>query len=210
MTNELGPIPVKRRRGSDPIHRSRESLGASLQNFWEWSGSDLLGNTQRGILAEFLVALDLGVTDGARDGWDAYDLRTPEGTKVEVKSAAYVQSWYQRDYSKLRFSIAPTYAWDPKTDTFEKTKRRQADVYVFCVLAHKDQASIDPLDVNQWVFHVISTTNLNRAVGPRKTIDLTKLVALGAAKVKFGEIHAAISYAPQFPTAQRSATPSTS
>ena len=72
-------------------------------------------------------------------------LETGDGIKIEVKSAAYVQSWKQKRLSRLVFGIAPTLAWDPLTDEFDKEKRSNSDVYVFCVLAHKDQETIDPL-----------------------------------------------------------------
>ena len=146
----LGPIPPSRKTGNEPFHKSGKSLGAAVQDYWAWVSSDLLGNTDRGMLAEYLVALDLGVATGARYGWDAYDLVTTGGIKVEVKSSAYVQTWYQERYSTISFGIAPHEAWDPKTNKVDRTVRRRADVYVFCVLAHRDQRSIDPLNADQW------------------------------------------------------------
>ena len=45
----------------------------SLQDFWRWQSSDLLNNTLRGVLAEFLVAKALGLdTDGPRIEWGSY------------------------------------------------------------------------------------------------------------------------------------------
>ncbi|MDM8523410.1 hypothetical protein QUF80_08570 [Desulfococcaceae bacterium HSG8] len=38
----------------------------------------------------------------------AYDLETHDGIKIEIKSAAYVQSWHQKDYSKITFRIPKT------------------------------------------------------------------------------------------------------
>lgn len=58
-------------------------------------GSDLLHNAFRGQLAEFLVSRALGCEAATRPGWDEYDLLTPDGVPVEVKSAAYLQSWEQ-------------------------------------------------------------------------------------------------------------------
>jgi len=43
-------------------------------------------------LAEYLVATVLGLNQGVRNEWDAYDLETEAGLKIEVKSAAYIQS----------------------------------------------------------------------------------------------------------------------
>jgi hypothetical protein len=36
----------------------------------------------------------LGVVDGVRVEWDPFDLLY-EGAKIEIKSAAYVQRWFQ-------------------------------------------------------------------------------------------------------------------
>ena len=47
---------------------------------------------------DVIVASDLGCTDGVRQEWDAYDIETPDGIKVEVKSGAYLQSWSQKKH----------------------------------------------------------------------------------------------------------------
>ncbi len=86
---------AERKTGDEPLHIDGQPLAANVLSFWQWSASDLISNTMRGRLAEYLVACALGVADGVRVEWDAYDLRTPSGIKVEVKSAAYVQSWRQ-------------------------------------------------------------------------------------------------------------------
>ena len=45
-------------------------------------------------LAEYIVAKALGIRDTKRVEWDPYDLEIDD-VKVEVKSAAYVQTWEQ-------------------------------------------------------------------------------------------------------------------
>lgn len=67
----LGRVGTERKSGSEPLHAKGTSLGVSLQEFWQWSASDLISNSQRGILAEFLVALALGVDDVVSTEWDA-------------------------------------------------------------------------------------------------------------------------------------------
>ena len=86
--------------GSESFHDDGRALGVSLLQFWQWSASDLLSNATRGRLAEYLVARDLGVADGIRSEWIAHDLTSKIGTKIEVKSAAYVQTWIQRRASR--------------------------------------------------------------------------------------------------------------
>ena len=46
----------------------------TVLDFWRWSASDLLSNTMRGIVAEYIVAKALGLTDQPREEWRAYDL----------------------------------------------------------------------------------------------------------------------------------------
>ena len=111
------------------------------------------------LLAEFLVASALGLTGEPREEWGAFDVKVPGGGTIEVKSAAYIQSWEQRDYSRISFDIAKrTTAWNPKTGKSIPLNppQRVADVYVFCLLRHKCQKTIDPLNVAQWEFYVVA------------------------------------------------------
>ena len=67
------------RSGDEPLRDSRGGEVARLADFWRWAHSDLLTNTERGILAEYIVACALGVHGGTRIAWDRYDLVTKEG-----------------------------------------------------------------------------------------------------------------------------------
>ncbi len=153
-----------------------QDLSFKLKNFWQWSMSDLISNTIRGILAEFIVAIALDIKlDKPREEWSAYDLVTSDGIKIEVKSASYIQSWNQNKYSKISFSIRPSLYWDSKSNRYGNTKKRWADIYVFSLLYHKDINSINPLNLNQWKFFVVSTSLLNKYKKNQKTISLTAL-----------------------------------
>ncbi|MDO8737118.1 MAG: hypothetical protein Q7K29_08590 [Thermoleophilia bacterium] len=188
LSDHLDAIKVKPRFGEEKFHKNGEQLPFSILGYWQWSGSDLLNNAARGILAEYIVACDLGVTDQARVEWDACDLVTKSGIKVEVKSAAYLQSWKQSKSSAITFSIAPTYGWDAKTNESGKIKARQAEVYVFCLLSHKDKATVDPIDVAQWRFFLLTTKVLNEKVGQQKSISLNSLLKLKPIETAFGNI----------------------
>jgi len=76
---------------------------ATVLDFWRFAMPDLRTNNVRGYLAEFLVAQAVGAA-GAKVEWDAYDVLTPSGTRVEVKSSAYLQVWEQRRLSRIVFS----------------------------------------------------------------------------------------------------------
>jgi len=134
----LPTIEVTRKNGNEPFLANGSPLSSNLLSFWQWSSSDLVGNALRGVLAEYIVASAIGCSDGTRTEWDAFDIETPEGVKIEVKSGAFIQSWEQKQYSTIQFGIRPTQGWDAKINTYSSQKIRQSDVYVFCVLSHKD------------------------------------------------------------------------
>jgi hypothetical protein len=96
IPKELIALPLRRKSGEEAFHEQGVSLDLNILSYWQWSASDLLGNTERGRLAEYIVAMALDVADGVRSGWEAYDLETSSGIRVEVKASAYVQTWGQK------------------------------------------------------------------------------------------------------------------
>lgn len=88
------------RSETEPLRLGTESLGTSLLDFWRWAYSDLLSNATRGVLAEFIVAKTLGCKTLVREPWDASDLVTPDGIRVEIKTSADLQSWGTTGVSK--------------------------------------------------------------------------------------------------------------
>ena len=162
--------------GEEVFLYNGKNIGANLLDFWKWSISDLVSNATRGALAEFIVAKALDIdTAIPRDEWQAYDLETASGIKVEVKSSAYLQSWYQKDFSKISFSIRKSKAWNPETNKQAGEQKRQADVYVFALLDHKHQATLDPLKLEQWSFYVVPTRDLDNYERNKTSITLKSL-----------------------------------
>lgn len=190
--SDLGPIEVLRRRGDEPLHDGPRMLGPDLTEFWRWSCSDLVSNATRGVLAEYLVAHALGVADGVREEWAAYDLTAADGLRIEVKSAAYIQSWYQERLSPISFRVPKTRSWDRESNRQSEDSRRQADVYVFAVLAHLEQSTLDPLDVSQWEFFVVPTWELDSRTRSQHSIALTSLRALAGAPVMYSDLQSAV------------------
>lgn len=190
----LPVIKKKRKTGREPVHDNGNPIGPTLLEFWQWSASDLISNATRGILAEFFVASALGLTEDIRSEWNAYDLQLPSGHKIEVKSSAYIQSWYQRKLSPITFGIPETRAWNQDDNIQEKKPKRQADIYVFCLLAHKIQETLDPLDVSQWRFYVVPTSLLNQHCGHRKNIGLSGLKKIGVKSVTYGMLKKHLEY----------------
>lgn len=192
------PFPalvIAPRSGTEPFHTAGVGVDFTVLTFWRWASSDLVGNTMRGVLAEFLVAQATGSAQTVRTEWDAYDLRTPTGLRIEVKSAAYLQSWSQRALSAISFDIAPKRGWDAATNTSAPSPCRSADVYVFALLAHQDKRTLDPLDLAQWGFYVAAARSLDATFGAQKRIALSSLRRVAANAVSYGELGHAVTAA---------------
>jgi hypothetical protein len=129
-----------------------------------------------------------------RDEWGAYDLKTQAGVRIEVKSAAYVQSWQQSRLSNITFNVPKTMGWDINTNKFDKEKNRQADVYVFSLLFHKDKKTVNPLDISQWEFFVLPTKVLDERERSQHSITLPSLKKL-TDSVSFFELGQAVDKA---------------
>lgn len=175
MTN-LPKIPIKLKKGNEKFSFNNKNLNLELIDFWRWGVSDIESNATRGHLAEFIVATALNVDlTNPREEWDLYDLISPEGIKVEVKCSAYLQSWAQKDYSNINYSIKATRALDPTTNKYDEIAKRHVDVYVFCLLKHKDQNTLDPLNLDQWEFYVLPVQEINNYERSKSSITLNSL-----------------------------------
>ncbi len=188
MSEFLAEFDAKLLSGHEELANSTSSRRFTINDFWAWSSSDLLSNTKRGVLAEFIVGADFDVVNGVRAEWDAYDLTTKSGIKVEVKSAAYLQSWHQDKLSSISFSVAKSHVWDPSTNVFSLVKRRQADVYVFCLMKHQDMSTVNPLNMSQWEFYVVPTATLNKQCGNLQRLSLKRLLDLNPVITRHGKI----------------------
>ncbi len=158
------------------------------QAFWKWAYSDFLSNSLRGVLAEYIVANAIGHIDKPRIEWDAYDLITENGLKIEVKSSAYLQSWQQKKLSPIRFDIANKLAWDEKNNEFAFQATRSADIYVFCVFTTTDKSHANPLDLSQWFFMLCPTSTLTQKFGNQKSVSLSNLEKHGLIRMSFSQL----------------------
>jgi hypothetical protein len=196
MNVDLGRTLITRKSGREKFRDGSKELDFDLLSFWQWSASDLLSNATRGIVAEYLVARALDADpNGIRDEWAAYDLTTKDGTKIEVKSAAYLQSWFQGKLSRISFVVPKTRAWDPLTNLLAEQPARQADVYVFAILAHQDKQTVQPLDVSQWVFYVLPTSVLDGRTRSQHSITMTSLCKLCERSVGYQDLRGAVEEA---------------
>lgn len=118
-----------------------------------------------------------------------YDLLTPSGIKVEVKAAGYVQAWPQPRPSTPRFTVSPAYGYDADTGERDAEQRCHADVYVFALHAHRDRATADPLDVDQWQFFVLPRSVVESGAA---TYTLGRLAAIGIKAVGYSDLAGAV------------------
>lgn len=182
---------AQRKTGSELITVNDASTKMSVLDFWQWAYSDLVSNSLRGVFAEYLVASAVGSAKTFREEWAAYDVLSPEGIKIEVKSAAYMQTWFQSKPSAIRFGVGERRYWDPDTNILGTTIERRSDVYVFALLSHQEKRTVNPLELNQWEFYVLSRAVLDaNKIG--QSITLKTLEKLGAKKIRYEELRSAI------------------
>jgi hypothetical protein len=206
MTDDkLGPLHVKHKSGSESFCVSGQPAGFDLLEFWQWSASDLVDNTTRGVLAEFIVAKALGIDVRAvRVGWAPWDLETDRHVRIEVKSAAFLQSWGQKGLSTVQFVVPKRRAFDSENNAMEATPRRHADVYVFALLACQDKPTLDPLNLDQWQFFVLPTRALDNRTRSQHSITLRSLETLAGPAIGFARLAEAVENAAALPVAESS------
>lgn len=184
----LSAINATPKIGNEHLTFNEKSVGYSLLEFWQWSVSDILSNATRGRFAEFIVGTAIKMNPKKlRDEWDAFDVKTDNGIKIEVKSAAYIQSWSQKKFSTISFSIKKAKHWDADNGMSKGEPKRHADLYVFCLLKTKDQKIIDPLKMEQWDFYVLPTYKLDNYKRSQTSITLSSLQKLTEG-VTYGEL----------------------
>jgi hypothetical protein len=146
-----------------PLDGSERFAGvdATVADFWRWVCGDLRENTTRGMLAEFLVAKAVGDPRALRIGWDNFDVVTPDGTTIEVKCSAFLQSWPQpQGHSAIVFGRLAAREWDATRNEWSVDARIRADVFVFAVQTQRDPAAYDVLDISHWEFWVTSARTI--------------------------------------------------
>jgi hypothetical protein len=186
-------MPIMQKTGDEHFYFDGMPAGYLLHDFWRWQASDLLNNALRGVLAEFIVAKALGVeTESPRVEWAACDLLFC-GYKIEVKAAAYVQSWEQQSESALRFSIRPARGWDSENG-YSNERVRHSDIYIFCVLAEKNREAADPLILDQWEFYPVLTEELNAALPNQQTAVLGTLRKFCSAPCDYSALRDAVEW----------------
>jgi len=172
---QFDEVVPQRLNGAETFTAAGEATDLGLIDYWRWSASNLVSNARRGVLAEYIMGHAVGAVNGVREEWAPWDLTTPEGIRIEVKSAAFIQSWKQKRPSRITFSIKASMS--PGQDG-EQERVRPSHVYVFALLAHEEQATLNPMNLDQWDFYVVSTPELNEHHAIQSSITLKSLQKL--------------------------------
>ncbi|MDP4000217.1 MAG: hypothetical protein Q8Q11_02170 [bacterium] len=176
----------------EPFRNLPKPFKRTAQDYWQWGYSAVLSNTDRGVLAEYIVAVLLGIDEAARIPWDACDLRLPDGKKIEVKSTAKLQAWSQGKLNEPRIVLKPTKAYDPRTNTYLPADFN-ADVYIFCFFKTEKLEKANLLDMSQWDFYVFSQTQIMGLLAGRKSISLKQLESEGFKSISADSVASAVS-----------------
>ena len=67
---------------------------------------NFLDNITRGVVAEYMVGTALKALATGRIEWDACDLVTPNGIKIEANASGYLQEWSHATLPRISFDIA--------------------------------------------------------------------------------------------------------
>ena len=181
----------KRFSGAESFLHNGMPTGDHVSSFWAWAYSELDSNIVRSVLAEYIVASALEITDlpgeDFRQMWRPYDLMF-EGKRIEVKSASTVQTWNTRNKGNFTFSIAPARVPDENGDYKEDAPlRRNSDIYVFCIFDPESE-DISPLNLDAWTFYIVPTRVFDEKLPVQKTISINPLMKLNPVKCSFDEL----------------------
>jgi hypothetical protein len=137
-------------------------------------------NVHRAILVEAIV--DKALRD---KGWSwcsgdyaSHDFHHTDGTRLEAKQSAALQSWKTARPSPAIFDIAPRTGYFENGVEWVEAFGRHTDIYLFARHPVADEALADHRDPYQWDFHLLRAS---RIVAPRqKTMSLGSIRSLNA------------------------------
>ena len=134
------------------------------RDFYYWNSGNLLENRTRGAFAEWIIHQQLGICEEFREEWADVDATLPNGTTLEIKSAAYEQSWEQSKPSQIRFDC----------------KQRKSHLYLFGLLEGRKPEVLDA-----WHWWVVPTAMLPLN---QKSIGLTTLRGIAGEPIPTAEL----------------------
>ena len=158
-------------QGAEPFTSDGNPMDFTVTDYWSFQFSNILHVPEE--VAEFLVAMALGLKEPQnKDHWTLFDMMY-EGKRIEVKETSYFHSFNEpgKVSSRRSFRITKAYGED---GVYE----RQNDVYVFCLLNGEDEKSACPLELVHWEFYVVPTAIINERFADQKTVSLSRIQKL--------------------------------
>lgn len=191
-------IEPKKLTGTEIFLHSHNTNPVTIMDYWRYAFSNLNSNVTRGTLAEFLVETALDNDIGVRNPWGDYDIPTKEGIKIEVKCGSYLQDWDQNDLSKVVFGRlkAKELYWSEAVKPFAQINKEntgyKADIYIFALLSHQDPTILNPLDLEQWSFYILTRSKVSEITHNGKSLSLAKLDKFGVVPVRYNQIKSCV------------------
>lgn len=179
MTTSGGPGDL--RSGNEPLHFAEvpfsDSLGsATLLDFWRWAFSNLRDDRIRGSFAEFMVARLLGETDHPPPSTTVVDIECKDGIGIEVKSSAYLQTWKEQEsHPSFGGLKRKPYEYDVAGRVSYGPAGYHSEIYILALLSEREHQRLDPLDLNQWAFFVLTQQELREAAKDGSSVSLGRL-----------------------------------
>lgn len=171
--------------GDERFYYGDEPFEMTLLDFWRWHFSDIYDLQDK--IAEYIVAKALGCIGPDNTGsWTLFDI-SYQGKRLEVKETSYFHSWQTDEETKSKrraFGISKAYS-TYQDNTSELA--RQNDIYVFCLNIGETRAASNPLQLENWEFYVIPTSEINEKCADGKTISLSRIRKL-APQVGYKEL----------------------
>lgn len=128
-----------------------------------------------------------------RNPWGDFDILDGDGTKTEIKCCSYIQDWDQSDYSKINFSglKANQIYWSEAVQAYKEMSTEstyKADIYILALLRHKDHATFNILDLNQWIFYILTRDEIAAVTNNGNSVSSDKLEKNGFYGVPFAAV----------------------
>ncbi len=119
-------------------------------------GKPLVSNMYRGLVAEVLVNSVLAPDwEWCAADWHGWDFVHNDGTKLEVKQSAALQTWSEEGrVTSCAFGIAAAKGYFTG-DSWYKEQGRPASIYVFAHHPGVEPGTVDHRDAQQWQFYVL-------------------------------------------------------
>jgi hypothetical protein len=184
----------------DEVLGCSEMSNSTVQEFWKWAFGDLCDDDVKGIFAEWIVHKLLGIATRRRISWANSDITTPGGTRIEVKSTSYWQSWkFLNEDGSFREEAMHTSLKDDKKIRFANLRSRglvsqwsgkltyKSHFYIFAFQKESSIEAWNALNLGQWEFFLLSVQELEALNTNSVSLDTLrkKFKTLSASELAF-------------------------